>query len=135
MNILFWLDYLFYTCTRFFSNKEEDEKMSGAMFILSLVFMSNASLIVFILTSTHIDRIEFENTLDKWSLVGAIFYLVLSFLFWLRYFKVIDYQAVKMRILNLSKKRKRLYDTISIFYTLGSVLSTLTYAIIFGGKI
>lgn len=135
MNILFWLDYLFYTCTRFFRNKEEDENMGGAMFILSLVFMSNASLIVFILTPTQMDRIEFQNTLDKWTIIGAIFYLTLSFLFWLRYFKIIDYQAVKIRILNLSKNRKRLYDTISIFYTLGSVLSALTYAIIFGGKV
>lgn len=135
MNILFWLDYLFYTCTRFFRNKEEDENMGGAIFILALVFISNASLIVFILTPTQMDRIEFENTLDKWSIIAAIFYLVLSFLFWLRYFKIVDYQAIKMRILNLSKNRKRLYDTISIFYTLGSVLSTLTYVIIFGGKV
>lgn len=109
--------------------------MGGAIFILALVFISNASLIVFILTPTQMDRIEFENTLDKWSIIAAIFYLVLSFLFWLRYFKIVDYQAIKMRILNLSKNRKRLYDTISIFYTLGSVLSTLTYVIIFGGKV
>lgn len=135
MNILFWLDYLFYTCTRFFRNKEEDENMGGAMFILSLVFMSNASLIVFILTPTQMDRIEFQNTLDKWTIIGAIFYLTLSFLFWLRYFKIVDYQAIKSRILNLNKRRKRLYDTISIFYTLGSVLSTLIYAIIFGGRV
>lgn len=109
--------------------------MGGAMFILSLVFMSNASLIVFILTPTQMDRIEFQNTLDKWTIIGAIFYLTLSFLFWLRYFKIVDYQAIKSRILNLNKRRKRLYDTISIFYTLGSVLSTLIYAIIFGGRV
>src|SRR5690554_6471413 len=135
MNILFWLDYLFDTCTRFFRNKEEDENMGGAMFILSLVFTCNFAMINFQLIPKVIGRIEYHNTLDKWAIIAAIFYLVLYFLFWLRYFKIVDYQAIKMRILNLSKNRKRLYDTISIFYTLGSVLSTLTYVIIFGGKV
>lgn len=128
-----FLDTIYFACCNFFKRREPHMFKASGLILIATVFMCNSLLILFLIQE---NSLGFNNK----GLYEMRYYTVSSFiilftcLFYIRYYRLTNYEIVYNRIHSLGIIRKNTLYFFAIIYIIASFISCIGYAIWVGSN-
>jgi hypothetical protein len=124
-----FLDIIYLVCCNFYKQRERDIFKVSGLILIAGVINANISTILFILSDSRLGIMSFSYIYSlRYYLVFSG--LVLSMgLFYLRYFRITNYEEIKQRFDSMTETSRVLYYVGASFYTIASFIFVLASAL------
>lgn len=125
-----FLDCMYIICCNFYRKREPDMFKGSGLILLVGIFGLNLMLI------SHLGsgyKWTDKDLYDYREYIAIGFTAPLAFIFYIRYFRVTNYDEVNNKFFKLNSAVRNRYHIAALFYIILSILSTLGYVIYNGG--